>query len=184
MAFVHNVKKYDMENTGPWGASTSIWFNHCPHHCVGCWNPETWDRKEELKMSNEEIVQECIEGLTGQIPLNSLALLGGDPLSPLNVQDTIDIVTKIKEKLPNIKIICWTGFLYNQVEHSKLLAPILPLIDVLIDGHFELNKRIEGERFGSYNQRCIDVPKTLEKGEIVLNEAFYKDKKYMHTGVD
>jgi len=179
MAYVHNVKKYDMENTGPWGASTSIWFNHCPHHCVGCWNEETWERKESLYEDNKEVVAECLEGLTGQMKLTTLALLGGDPLSPLNINDTIEIITDIKAVLPSIKVVCWTGFLYNQVEHSKALAPILPLIDVLIDGRYDQEHRITGERFGSSNQRCIDVPATLAAGKIILNGDFYKDKKYM-----
>jgi anaerobic ribonucleoside-triphosphate reductase activating protein len=45
---------------------------------------------------------------------------------------------------------------------------ILCNIDVLVDGEFELNSRDVSLPFrGSSNQRLIDVPATLESGEIV-----------------
>lgn len=33
MARLHDIKEVDLENTY-WGVSTSLWFNHCPHHCL------------------------------------------------------------------------------------------------------------------------------------------------------
>lgn len=167
MAYVHNIKKYDMENSGTKGASVSIWFNHCPHHCVGCWNPETWERNEDLYRDNDRVLLIVEDGLNGPIKLNTLSLLGGDPLSPLNINDTIYILEKIKEKYPDLEIVCWTGFRWEQVLGSKALKPALEYIDILIDGRFELDKRIEGRKFGSSNQRCIDVKETLQSGEII-----------------
>ena len=44
-------------------------------------------------------------------------------------------------------------------------------IDVLVDGPFKVEERDITLAFrGSPNQRIIDVPKSLEKGEIVLWE--------------
>lgn len=172
MAYIHNVKKYDMENTGSRGAAVSIFFNHCPHHCIGCWNPETWERNEDLYRDNDRILLAVEDGLNGPIKLNTLSLLGGDPLSPLNINDTIYILEKIKEKYPDLEIVCWTGFRWEQVLGSKALKPALEYIDVLIDGRFMLERRIEGQKYGSDNQRCINVPKTLEKDKIILAEGF------------
>jgi len=179
MAYVHNVKKYDMENTGINGASASIWFNQCPHHCPGCWNPETWERNDKLYEDNDQIVAEVLEGLNAPMRLNTLTLLGGDPLSPLNVQDTIYILGKVKEARPDVTVVCWTGFVWNQVIHSKLLVPSLDYIDILIDGRFELEKRITGERFGSSNQNCVDVKKSLKENKLIVDERYYNDKKYI-----
>ena len=97
----------------------------------------------------------------GVFQLNTLALLGGDPLSPKNIQDTIYIVKALKEWRPDLNVICWTGFTWEQVSRSKLLKPILEYLDVLIDGRFMLERKIEGRKYGSDNQRVIDVKQSL-----------------------
>ena len=139
---------------------------------LGCWNEETWERDKDLEMDNDRVVLCIMHGLNGPMKLNTLALLGGDPLSPLNINDTIYILKKVKEQKPDLEVICWTGFLYDQVEGSKELKPALEYIDVLIDGRFMLERRIEGKKYGSDNQRCINVPKTLEEDKIILAEGF------------
>lgn len=173
MAYLHNIKKYDMENSGLKGASVSLWFNHCPHHCPGCWNSETWERNENLYEDNQEVIEEILDGLDGgPMKLNTLALLGGDPLSPKNIQDTLEILSAVKTKKPETEVICWTGFTWEQVIKSKLLKPVLEYLDVLIDGRFMIDRRIEGKKYGSDNQRCIDVKKSLQYDKIYLMEGF------------
>ena len=172
MAYLHQIKKYDMENSWK-GASVSLWFNQCPHSCRGCWNRKTWERDERLYKDNEQVVQEVKENLgQGILQLNTLALLGGDPLSPKNIQDTIYIVKALKEWRPDLNVICWTGFTWEQVIGSKLLSPILEYLDVLVDGRFMIDRKIEGKKYGSDNQRAIDVQKSIEKGKVFIMEGF------------
>jgi anaerobic ribonucleoside-triphosphate reductase activating protein len=46
---------------------------------------------------------------------------------------------------------------------------MLSLIDIIVDGEFELEKKDITLRFrGSSNQRLIDVRKSLASGEIIL----------------
>lgn len=172
MAYLHQIKKYDMENSWK-GASVSLWFNHCPHSCSGCWNSQTWDRDESLYQDNDQVVQEVKESLgQGVFQLNTLALLGGDPLSPKNIQDTIYIVKALKEWRPDLNVICWTGFTWEQVVDGKLLRPILEYLDILVDGRFMIDRKVEGKKYGSDNQRAIDVQRTLSEGTIKIMEGF------------
>ena len=46
---------------------------------------------------------------------------------------------------------------------------LLKNVDVLVDGRFENEKKSLACKFrGSTNQRIIDVPKSIEQGDIVL----------------
>ena len=37
----NKIKLNDIANGS--GINLSIWVQGCPHHCDGCFNPETWD---------------------------------------------------------------------------------------------------------------------------------------------
>lgn len=155
-----------MENSYQ-GASVSLWFNECPHRCVGCWNSETWKRDERLHIDNNEVVDIVVASLGGAMNLNTLALLGGDPLSPKNISDTLYILEKVLEVRPETKVICWTGFTWEQVKRNRLLSQVLPYLDILVDGRFILDKKVEGFKYGSSNQRTIDVKVSLDSDKVV-----------------
>lgn len=157
-----------MENTGTRGASVSVWFNYCEKHCPFCWNKDTWKRDTSLYQDNKEVVAKVIEYLSDPVfPIQTLALLGGDPLSLKNIKDCLYLVKEVKKVKPTIEIICWTGFTWDQVYRSPLLKPVLSYLDILIDGRFIVNKKVKGKHYGSSNQRVISVPETLDCGKIV-----------------
>lgn len=170
------LKTYDQENTMGQGASVSLWFNGCSHQCPGCFNQETWEFDETLEVPNKEVVNRVMDALDGPARLNTLTLLGGDPLNPRNVMDMIEIVSEIKNRRPDTQVVCWTGFTWRQVVNSKLLAPALEYIDVLIDGRYERELTVKGKPFGSSNQKVIDVPKSLEAKELVYFGNFHVEE--------
>lgn len=170
MARLHDIKDYDTENIY-WGASTSLWFNGCIHKCKGCWNAETWNVDEKLEIPNEEVVSRTLEALDKFMPLD-LTLLGGDPLAPFNIKDVTEIVEAIKKKRPHTRVLCWTGYQWNQVKHLDIMQNI----DILVDGRYVQGLHVEGKMYGSSNQKVIDVKKSLVAGEIVLAPEEYKEE--------
>ena len=53
----------------------------------------------------------------------------------------------------------------------KMRREIVKQCDVLVDGHYEEDKRdVTYHWAGSTNQRVIDVKKTLEQGSVILWE--------------
>ena len=64
---------------------------------------------------------------------------------------------------------CYTGFLFEELLHNPAQKALLEQIDVLVDGRFIEALKDEELRFrGSSNQRIINVPASLEKGETVV----------------
>ncbi len=165
----HNITKADMLN-GP-GLRVVLWTSGCSHKCPACQNVITWDENDGLEFDDnaiEEIYHELDQDWCSGITLS-----GGDPLFLKNRKTIRDLVLNIKERYPNKTIWCYTGYtfeeLLEQKENDSNLDDILHTIDVLLDGKFILKLASTKIHYvGSSNQRIIDVPKTLETGEIVL----------------
>lgn len=192
MAYIHQINAMDFENSFqeggfrhknqsklPVGAVVSVFVNYCSFHCLGCWNSETWDRKEELFVEDEKVANDIIESLNqfDLEPAIGLSFLGGDPILPQNAESTANIIRNVLEKKPNVVIGLWTGYKFEYLlkkmdENQKY---ILEHIDVIIDGQFMQGKKISNKRYGSYNQRVINVPKSLEEGQAIVTESYKKE---------
>lgn len=167
-----DIKKVDVAN-GP-GVRVSLFVSGCTHHCEGCFNPETWDFCFGQPFGPEEV--ERIVTYLAPDHIRGLSLLGGEPFEPENQGPVLELVKRVREQLPQKTIWCYTGFLYEALaagevgEHSRAL---LEGLDVLVDGPFVLAKKDLGLRFrGSSNQRIIDVPASLQAGEVRLAEEY------------
>lgn len=145
----------------------SFWSQGCPNGCPGCQNPETWDFNGGIEKEGDLLIEETLKAISNNGVQRNLSFLGGEPLCRQNIEFTRRMINVVKDKYPNIMIFVWTGYLFEELETS-----ILELIDVLVDGRFEIENRDITLAFrGSTNQRVINVKKSLEKGEIVLWET-------------
>lgn len=144
---------------GP-GIRMTVFFQGCPHHCEGCHNPETWDYNAEcMEMSVKDVLKLFDE----DIILSGVTLSGGEPLSPCNFDEVIELVKEIKKRNKNVWI--YTGYVIDKLLmlYPNLKNDLLPYVDVIVDGPFILAERDLLLDFkGSRNQRLIDVPKYLK----------------------
>lgn len=145
------------------GLCVSFYTQGCPHHCPGCFNPETWDFKGG-KEFDPSILEDIIAGLHAQGINRNFCILGGEPLCPENLFLTKLLITTVKEHSPDTKIYLWTGYTYEELQTSS--SPHMPYIlqnlDVLIDGPFQIeNRDISLKMRGSSNQRIIDFHKNI-----------------------
>ena len=147
------------------GIGNVLWVSGCSHHCPQCHNPQTWD-----KNAGEEFTEEVLDNLLEKLKrpyIKRLTLSGGDPLFLGNRDEITNIVRKVKKNFPNIKIWCYTGYLWEEVKD----LPCMDFIDVLVDGEFKVDlKDITLPFCGSSNQRIINVKESLKKGCVVLEE--------------
>lgn len=145
---------YETMTDGP-GFRTSIYSQGCNHHCNGCHNPQTWSpdggKLYDVHKLYDIIVNE---------ELSDVTFSGGDPM--FQVEAFTELAKMVKNKT-NKTIWCYTGYTYEQIKESPRMRLILPLLDVLVDGRFDITKRNTDLKFrGSENQRIIH----LKDGEI------------------
>lgn len=159
----HNITKDDMLNGD--GLRVVLWVSGCDHKCKGCQNPITWDPKCGVlfdESAREEIFSELAKDYNSGITFS-----GGDPLYKANVSEVTAFAKEIKEKFPHKNIWLYTGFKWEEICNMEIVS----YLDVLVDGRFEIDKKDNQLHWrGSANQRVIDVPETLTRGEIKLHE--------------
>ena len=165
------IKNFDIANG--LGVRVSLFVSGCTHHCKNCFNQMTWDFKYGKEFTKE--VEDLIVDYLKPEHITGLSLLGGEPMEPSNQRALVSFVKRVKETYPQKDIWCYTGYVWEKdvcgwmSEQCPETKEILSLIDVCVDGPFiEAKKNISLQFRGSENQRLIDVPKTLQTGEIVL----------------
>ena len=160
----HNITKDDMLNGE--GLRVVLWVSGCSHQYKNCQNPVTWDPEGGLffdEAAKEELFAELEKDY-----ISGITFSGGDPLFPGNRQDITALLKEIREKFPDKNIWMYTGFSWEEV--SALEA--MQYVDVLVDGKFvEELKDNQLHWKGSYNQRIIDVQKSLRESSLYLFPA-------------
>ena len=147
------------------GISVSFFTQGCPHHCPGCYNPETWDF-DGGKEFTYDVLNDIEESLFANGISRSLAIMGGEPLCEQNIFLTLLVVKTIKEKYPDVKIYIWTGYTYDylmsRITNNLHLKQVLDYADFLIDGPYvEELRDISLPMRGSSNQKIIDLRKKI-----------------------
>jgi len=165
------IKKRDTAN-GP-GVRVVLFVSGCTHHCKGCFQPQTWDFNygDDYTADTE---QEIIDALAPDF-MDGLTLLGGEPFEPDNQRALLPLLHRVRNEMPQKTIWAFSGYTFEELTgktesraRCEVTDEMLSLVDVLVDGEFQLDKRNISLQFrGSENQRLIDLPKTFENGEIV-----------------
>lgn len=177
------LKKYDIANGE--GIRTTLFVSGCRNRCQGCFQPETWAFDYGSPFT-DEVKDEIYESMnTGSV--RGITILGGEPMEPENQAGLYPFLREFKEKFPSKTVWLFTGNLYEELtgelgSHPKCLeitAPLLSLVDILVDGRFIEAEKQLGLRFrGSRNQRIIDMNKTRAEGRVIIWDGCRLDKTY------
>ena len=145
---------------GP-GFRTSIYCAGCNHQCPGCHNPQSWDFSGGKEMTVEQIMR-IIEA---DPFTRGVTFSGGDPM--YQAAGFAELARQIHRRTQK-DIWCYTGFTFESLIHDDQ-RELLSELDVLVDGPF-IEKFSDPDLLfrGSYNQRIIDVPRSLAEGKVCL----------------
>ena len=168
------------------GLRTVIWTQGCPHHCLGCHNPETFSFQGGTLVDVSEVC-ELLDTIPNQ---DGITFSGGDPMMQ---PKACSIIAKYAHQ-KGLNVWCYTGFTFEELLLKTKIEPaildFLKQIDVLVDGRFVLAEKSLNLKFkGSRNQRIIDVKESLLKKEAIIitkyadeidHHQLYSKDKYMY----
>lgn len=121
----------------------SLFTQGCPHHCDGCFNPQTWDFDGGYETT--DLKGDIIKAISANGINRNFSILGGEPLCPENRALVKEVLNAVKVAYPHIKTFLWTGYhlsdLLNVKEEDENLNYILSTVDYIIDGPFEKDKK-------------------------------------------
>lgn len=145
---------HDIAN-GP-GIRLSLFVSGCSRRCKGCFNKEAQNKDYGFRFTDgtqnliiKELSKPMYQGIT---------ILGGEPFEPYNKENVRNLVSEIRELVPEADIWIYSGFTYEELVKDPVSAEILKLADVLVDGPFIEDMKNVSLRFrGSANQRIIDL---------------------------
>lgn len=151
---------------GP-GIRMVVFTQGCPHHCLGCQNPETHDFNGGYLADTENILKPMVN----RKYIKGLTVSGGEPLCQVKAVAELAKQTKAMGK----DVIIYTGYLVEELlekaKEDANVAELLQNTDYLIDGPFiEAEKDLYLAFRGSANQRIVNVSETLRAGKTVLWE--------------
>lgn len=165
------IKNCDIANG--LGVRVSLFVSGCRNGCKDCFQPETWDFSYGTPFTSQ--TENEIINMLSPSYISGLTVLGGEPFEAENQLELLPFLKRVKEVYPDKNIWGYTGFTFEELFDKncraccEVTAEILSLIDVLVDGRFERDKKDITLKFrGSSNQRIIDVQKSLQEKKIVL----------------
>lgn len=161
------------------GVRCSIYVSGCLFACKGCFNRAIQNFNYGTPYT-KELEDQIIADLSHDY-VQGLTLLGGEPF--LNTGVCLQLVKRVKQEFGESKDIwAWSGYTFDELlKESEDKLELLNLVDVLVDGRFELSKRDLTLQFrGSSNQRIIDVDKSLAASEVVIWEKCLDKEAYNH----
>lgn len=149
---------------GP-GLRFVVFVQGCPHRCEGCHNPETHDFNGGRLADTDELYEQCMEN-----PLTvGVTFSGGEPFC--HAEPLFRLGSRFKAAGKNL--MCYSGWTFEELlkkaETEEFTKKLLGILDILVDGRFDIAKRSLSLQFrGSTNQRLIDVPASLKAGRAVV----------------
>ena len=147
------------------GIRIIVWFCGCDIRCPGCHNKDFWDfNNPKFPDFSEEHVQLIISEMSKHKSIYSgLSILGGEPFSIFNIDDTLELITRFKDEFPDKDVWIWSGHTLEWLErqdgyYGDRIKHILSLCSHLVDGPFMYSRRNISLKFrGSDNQRIINL---------------------------
>jgi anaerobic ribonucleoside-triphosphate reductase activating protein len=158
-----NIRGYGLSKVNGPGNRFVLWTQGCSKGCSECFNPETWSNNIFKEYSPRQIFE-----LIKNFEVDGITISGGDPLE--QEDELLELLFLLKEiKLPK-GIILFTGFTREEIRVNPIREKCLEYIDVLIDGRYEKNLKVDFSLRGSSNQEFYFFSNKISSNELVFDQ--------------
>jgi len=158
-----NIYAYKISNVNGPGNRFTLWTQGCSKGCVNCFNPETWNNRDNIILSPLEIFEYIKD-----FELDGVTITGGDPFE--QEDELLELLILIDGLNLSKGVIVFSGFTYDEIRDNKIREKCLDYIDVLIDGRYEDKNRVTDSFKGSSNQNIIYFSSKLKEEELNMDQ--------------
>ena len=166
---------------GP-GVRFAVFFQGCPMRCLYCHNPDTWDMKENKKVSVETILEKY-DSVKPFLKNGGLTATGGEPLAQIDF--LIELFKKARKK--NIHTALDTsGILFNKND-TKKFDELIKYTDLVMLDIKHIDPDEHKKLTGFDNKNVLDFLEYLNENNItcwirhvVVPDITYK-KEYLEA---
>jgi anaerobic ribonucleoside-triphosphate reductase activating protein len=140
-----NIRGYCLSKVNGPGVRFVLWTQGCSKGCSECFNPETWSTNIYKELSPTQIFE-----LIKDFEVDGVTISGGDPLE--QEDELLELLMLLSTMRLRKGVILFSGFTRAEISSNFIREQCLKYIDVLIDGRYEKNLKIDFSLRGSSNQ--------------------------------
>lgn len=180
MVRVHSIVN-DSYVDGP-GRRTTIFMQGCPLACRGCQNRHLWPNEGGQLYKAKTLASEVYNQAKASQgrPDPNITISGGEPFA--QAEALAAVVCELRN-LGTGHVIIYSGYTWEELQEMPFAAETLVWTNVLVDGRYNVHQDTSWMQYrGSANQRPIDVPATIQQGELVLLDWDTPQITITHTG--
>ena len=143
---VHNVVESSMIY-GP-GKRWVLWTQGCTLGCKGCWNTQTWSKKNGETWS----ISQLLESISSQEDIEGITILGGEPFQQLD--GIAELIKSVKQL--GLTVMLYTG--YEKAEFNDLMWQCFNSSDLVIAGRYREELRDVGLVWRGSTNQILESP--------------------------
>ena len=158
-----NIRGYCLSKVNGPGNRFVLWTQGCSKGCSECFNPETWSKNIFKELSPKQIFE-----LIKNFEVDGVTISGGDPLE--QEDELLELLMLLSTIRLSKGIILFSGFTRAEISSNIIRESCLRYIDVLIDGRYEKNLKVDFSLKGSSNQEFYFFSNKISSDELCFDQ--------------
>ena len=158
-----NIRGYCLSKVNGPGNRFVLWTQGCSKGCSECFNPETWSTNIYKELSPTQIFE-----LIKNFEVDGVTISGGDPLE--QEDELLELLMLLSSMRLRKGVILFTGFTRAEISSNFIREQCLKYIDVLVDGRYEKNLKIDFSLRGSSNQEFYSFSDKISSDELSFDQ--------------
>ncbi len=161
------------------GKRFAVWVQGCYKCCKNCIAKQLQSTKGGELKSVAELADEIVS-----LSIDGISISGGEPF--LQARELANLLKLVKEKRPELGVITYTGYLYEELKDDEYAKPFLSRIDILVDGAYVEELDDGAPMRGSSNQRVLFLTDRYSNEELPKerkNKIIFEDDYFAMIGI-